>query len=162
MGPRGARSSPAPPPVLPQAAASRVASLRLACPPLLPCPEARLCAPHRCSPSAWMLTEIEWERIPVRPSAPPRHPAPASISVGRRHARWFPPGQSPSPLMGAVPRPALGSRVSPWIFSQYGESWLSGITNMVKIPRYMFRMSGRTAVECSMSQHGQKRFGMQC
>jgi hypothetical protein len=45
----------------------------------------------------------------VRPSAPPRHPAPASISVGRRQARGFPPGQSPSPLMGAVPRPTLGS-----------------------------------------------------
>ena len=101
--------SPAPPPVLPQAAASRVASLRLACPPLRPCPEARLRAPHRCSPSAWNLTEIEWEWIPVRPSAPPRHPAPASISVGRRQARGFPPGQSPSPLMGAVPRPTLGS-----------------------------------------------------
>jgi hypothetical protein len=100
--------SPAPPPLLPQAAASRVASLRLACPPLRPCPEARLCAPHRSSPRAWYLTEIDWERIPVRPSAPPRHPAPASMSVGRRRAREFPPGQSPSPLVGSVSRPTHG------------------------------------------------------
>ena len=34
----------------------------------------------------------------MRPSVPPRHPAPASTSVGRRPARGFPPGQSPSPL----------------------------------------------------------------
>ena len=58
------------------------------------------------------LTEIEWVWIPVRPSAPPRHPAPASMSVGRRRARGFPPGQSPSPLVGAVPRPTPGSRFS--------------------------------------------------
>ncbi len=111
---RTARScAPAPPPLLPRAAASRDASLLLACLPRRPCPEARLRAPRCCSPRTGEVTEIESERIPVRPSAPPRHPAPASISVGRRQARGFPPGQSPSPLMGAVPRPTLGSRVSP-------------------------------------------------
>ena len=110
---RTARScASAPPPLLPQAAASRVASLLLACPPPRPCPEARLHAPHRSPPRTCELTEIEWVWIPVHPSAPPRHPAPASMSVGRRRARGFPPGQSPSPLVGAVPRPTLGSRLS--------------------------------------------------
>ena len=111
---RTARScAPAPPPLLLQAAASRVASLLLACPPPRPCPEARLRAPRRCSPRTGQVTEIEWAWIPVRPSAPPPHPVPASMSIGRRRTRGFPPGQSPSPLVGAVPRPTLGSRLLP-------------------------------------------------
>ena len=114
---RTARScAPAPPPLLPRAAASRDASLLLACLPPRPCPEARLCAPRCCSPSTGQVTEIEWAWIPVRPSVPPPHPVPASMSVGRRRARGFPPGQSPSPLVGAVPRPTLGFRLLPWIF----------------------------------------------
>jgi hypothetical protein len=108
--------SSAPPPLLPQAAASHVASLRLACPPPRPCPEARLRAPHRYCPRTCELTEIEWVWIPVRPSVPPRHPAPASTSVGRSPARGFPPGQSPSPLVGTVPRPTLCSCLSALIF----------------------------------------------
>mgnify|MGYP000530578542 CR=1 FL=1 len=102
-------------PLLPQAAASRVASLLLACLPPRPCPEARLRAPRCCSPSTGQVTEIEWAWIPVRPSVPPPHPVPASMSVGRRRARGFPPGQSPSPLVGAVPRPTLGFRLLPWM-----------------------------------------------
>ena len=62
-------------------------------------------------PGFGYLTEIDCVQIPVRPSAPPRHPAPASMSVGRRRARGFPRGQSPYPLICAVPRPTLGSRV---------------------------------------------------
>ena len=79
---------------------------------------ARLRAPRCCSPSTGQVTEIEWAWIPVRPSVPPPHPVPASMSVGRRRARGFPPGQSPSPLVGAVPRPTLGFRLLPWNFQR--------------------------------------------
>jgi len=63
-------------------------------------------------PGFTYLTEIDRVRIPLRPSAPPRHPAPASMSVGRHRARGFPPGQSLSPPIGAVPRPPLETRLS--------------------------------------------------
>ena len=103
--------APALPPLLPQAAASRVASLLLACLPPRPCPEARLRAPRCCSPSTGQVTEIEWAWIPVRPSVPPPHPVPASMSVGRRRTRGFPPGQSPSPLVGPGRGPPADARV---------------------------------------------------
>ena len=115
--------APALPPLLPQVAASRVASLLLACLPRRPCPEARLRAPRCCSPSTGQVTEIEWAWIPVRPSVPPPHPVLASMSVGRRRARGFPPGQSPSPLVGAVPRPTLGPVAMDFFFYQTRNFW---------------------------------------
>ena len=85
---------------------------RLACQPPRPCPEARPRAPQLPSPVSAYLTEIDCVRIPLRPSAPPRHPAPASMSVGRHRARGFPPGQSLSPPIGAVTPPPMESRLS--------------------------------------------------
>jgi hypothetical protein len=82
---------------------SRAALLRLACQPRRPCPEAHPRLPQSLFQVSPFSAEIDSVWIPLRPSAPQRHPAQASMSVDLHRARGFPPGHSPSPPTGEAP-----------------------------------------------------------
>ena len=96
------------PAVVPGAGRVARSALRLACQPPRPCPEARPRLPQSLFPVSPFSAEIDSMCIPLRPSAPQRHPAQASMSVDRHRARGFPPGHSPSPPTGVAPRPPPG------------------------------------------------------